>query len=75
MIRIQVFFWLQFIFLIFTKFEYKIENERRKHNYIPFILELLKLTAKKGKLEGLIEEAKQKKKEKNEKNHEKTQQK
>lgn len=48
----------------------KIENTRRKHNYIPFILELLKLTAQKGKLEELVEEAKKKKKEKREKKKE-----
>ena len=33
---------------------------RRKHNYIPFIIELLKLTAKKGKLKELVDIAKEK---------------
>ncbi|KRX04035.1 hypothetical protein PPERSA_12482 [Pseudocohnilembus persalinus] len=46
--------------------EHRVENVRRKHNYIPFILELLKMTAKKGKLPGLIEQAKKKQQEKNE---------
>jgi ubiquitin carboxyl-terminal hydrolase L5 len=35
----------------------QVENARRKHNYIPLILELLKMTAKKGKLDSLVEEA------------------
>eukprot|EP01015_Nassula_variabilis_P021720 TRINITY_DN389_c0_g1_i1.p3 TRINITY_DN389_c0_g1~~TRINITY_DN389_c0_g1_i1.p3 ORF type:complete len:244 (-),score=56.14 TRINITY_DN389_c0_g1_i1:106-837(-) len=43
---------------------YKVENARRRHNYIPFIVELLKLSAKKGVLSNLVETARQKKKEK-----------
>jgi len=39
---------------------YKIENIRRKHNYIPLIMELLKILAEEGKLVNLITAAKQK---------------
>lgn len=34
------------------------ENERRKHNLLPFMFELLRSLAERGKLQGLIEEAK-----------------
>ena len=34
------------------------ENERRKHNLLPFTFELLRSLAERGKLSGLIEEAK-----------------
>lgn len=40
--------------------QYKLENNRRRHNYIPFIVELLKILAKEGKLVPLVREAKQK---------------
>jgi ubiquitin carboxyl-terminal hydrolase L5 len=36
---------------------YKIENVRRRHNYIPFIVELLKILAREGKLVPLTEKA------------------
>jgi len=39
---------------------YEDENARRKHNYLPFILEMLKMVAKKGKLNDLVQNAKEK---------------
>nr|CAG4635607.1 EOG090X0A33 [Artemia franciscana] len=42
----------------------KIENIRRKHNYLPFIVELLNMLAREGQLVPLYEKAKQKAKEK-----------
>nr|CAD2128997.1 unnamed protein product [Meloidogyne enterolobii] len=41
---------------------YKIENNRRRHNYMPFLIELLKCLAKEGKLVDLVCEAQEKKK-------------
>ncbi|XP_018335509.1 uncharacterized protein LOC108744303 [Agrilus planipennis] len=38
---------------------YQIENIRRKHNYLPLIVEILKLLAKEGKLMPLYEKAKE----------------
>lgn len=40
--------------------QYRIENIRRKHNYLPLIVEILKILAKEGKLMTLYEQAKQK---------------
>lgn len=37
--------------------KYKRENERRQHNYIPFIFELLKIMGEKGVLEQAYQEA------------------
>lgn len=39
---------------------YKIENKRRRHNYVPFIVELLKLLAKENKLVPLVQRAQEK---------------
>uniref|UniRef100_A0A1B0BC56 Ubiquitin carboxyl-terminal hydrolase n=1 Tax=Glossina palpalis gambiensis TaxID=67801 RepID=A0A1B0BC56_9MUSC len=38
---------------------YKIENIRRKHNYLPFIVELLKMLGERGQLMPIYEKAKQ----------------
>lgn len=38
---------------------YQIENIRRKHNYLPLIMELLKILAKEGKLVSLYQKAKE----------------
>jgi ubiquitin carboxyl-terminal hydrolase L5 len=40
---------------------WQVENTRRRHNWIPLCVELMKILAKQGKLEGAIEDAKQKK--------------
>jgi ubiquitin carboxyl-terminal hydrolase L5 len=39
---------------------YQVENIRRKHNYLPLIMELLKILAKEGKLVPLYQKAKEK---------------
>lgn len=48
---------------------YHIENIRRKHNYLPLIMELLKTLAKEGKLVPLYQKAKEKALEKESKKH------
>lgn len=37
---------------------YRLDNERRRHNYIPFILELLSLASESGHLKEQFEKAK-----------------
>lgn len=44
--------------------KWKEENERRRHNYVPLIFELLKQLGKKNMLEGLFKDAIEKKKKK-----------
>jgi len=44
---------------------WKIENERRRHNYVPVIFELLRQLANKNMLSDLFAEAVEKKKAKN----------
>ncbi|KAL7734056.1 hypothetical protein ACLKA6_011741 [Drosophila palustris] len=41
------------------KKRYKVENVRRKHNYLPFIVELLKMLGETGQLLPIYEKAKQ----------------
>jgi len=40
--------------------QYQVENIRRKHNYLPLIMELLKILAREGQLLPLLEKAKEK---------------
>merc|ERR1712137_845662 len=38
--------------------QWKLENERRRHNYVPLCVELIKQLARQGKLPDLVTEAK-----------------
>lgn len=53
----------KFRFLVGNEIEkrkrYRIENVRRKHNYLPFIVELLKMLGERGQLMPIYEKAKQ----------------
>ena len=49
--------------------KFKEENERRQFNYIPFIYELMKILAEKGKLEEMYEVAKEEKRKENDKDN------
>lgn len=49
---------------------YQIENIRRKHNYLPLIVEILKILAKEGQLLPLYEKAKERALEKENKREE-----
>lgn len=42
------------------RIRYKVENIRRRHNYLPFIMELLKILAEQGRLVELVDKAKEK---------------
>ena len=41
--------------------QWKVENRRRKHNYVPFIVNMLKLLAERGELMPLLDAAKARK--------------
>jgi len=47
-------FWTSVRLLLLLQY-FQIENIRRRHNYLPFIMELLKILAEDGKLVGLVE--------------------
>jgi ubiquitin carboxyl-terminal hydrolase L5 len=50
--------------------QYQMENIRRKHNYLPLIVEILKILAKEGQLLPLYEKAKERAMEKETKREE-----
>ena len=41
--------------------EWTAENVRRHHNYVPFVVDLFKVLAERGKLQGMIDDATAKK--------------
>ena len=41
--------------IIMITFFVKVENVRRKHNYLPLIVEILKVLGQEGKLVALVE--------------------
>jgi len=47
--------------------QYEVENMRRRHNYLPFIVEIIKILAEKQQLVGLVQEQKSKTTSQNEK--------
>ena len=47
--------------------QYEVENMRRRHNYLPFIVEIIKILAEKQQLVGLIQEQKSRMTNKNDK--------
>jgi len=49
---------------------FKVESIRRRHNYLPFIMETLKILAEDGKLVDLVEKAKEKTEERKKKEKE-----
>jgi len=42
--------------------QWKVENVRRRHNYIPFIVNFLRVLAERGELMPLVDQAKKKQK-------------
>ena len=44
--------------------QWKLENQRRRHNYVPLCVSLLKELARTGKLPTLVKEAKERKRQK-----------
>lgn len=42
--------------------QWKLENSRRRHNYVPFIIQYLKTLADRGDLTASVEAAKKKRK-------------
>ena len=41
--------------------QWKVENRRRKHNYVPFIVQFLRTLADRGELVPLLDAAKRRK--------------
>jgi ubiquitin carboxyl-terminal hydrolase L5 len=45
---------------------WKVENQRRRHNYVPLIFDVLTMLSKKNMLEGMFKDAIERKKQKTE---------